>query len=54
MNYVSEKEKSYWIITGIVSFGPLNCGADGIPGVYTKVSSFLKWIAVSLENYAVN
>ena len=32
-------------LTGIVSFGPDNqCGAEKMPGVYTKVSSFAKFI----------
>lgn len=37
------KGKQYYLI-GIVSFGPRVCGARGIPGVYTKVSSFVRWI----------
>ena len=32
-------------LSGIVSFGPDNqCGAEKMPGVYTKVSSFAKVI----------
>ena len=32
-------------LTGIVSFGPdFQCGAEKMPGVYTKVSSFAKVI----------
>ena len=32
-------------LTGIVSFGPTHqCGAEKMPGVYTKVSSFAKVI----------
>ncbi|XP_056634742.1 phenoloxidase-activating factor 3-like isoform X1 [Diorhabda sublineata] len=36
---------------GIVSFGPKNCGTEGIPGVYTKVSSYMEWILDNLEDY---
>ena len=36
------KGKKY--LTGIVSFGPENCGVKKMPGVYTKVSSFAKFI----------
>ena len=31
-------------LTGIVSFGPDKCGVKEMPGVYTKVSSFAKFI----------
>jgi secreted trypsin-like serine protease len=31
-------------LTGIVSFGPNKCGVKEMPGVYTKVSSFAKFI----------
>ena len=34
-----------WVQVGIVSFGaPNDCGVKGLPGVYTKVSSYMKWI----------
>ncbi|KAL3285560.1 hypothetical protein HHI36_000090 [Cryptolaemus montrouzieri] len=29
---------------GITSFGPRNCGADGNPGVYTKIAYYMDWI----------
>lgn len=29
---------------GIVSFGPKYCGLNGFPGVYTKVTYYMKWI----------
>jgi secreted trypsin-like serine protease len=40
----------YWYQVGITSFGPNHCGEEGYPGVYTKVTSFLEWIADNLEN----
>ena len=30
-------------VVGVVSFGPARCGS-GLPGVFTKVESFLPWI----------
>merc|ERR1711971_402538 len=33
-----------WHLLGILSYGAKECG-NGIPGVYTRVSSFLQWIS---------
>ena len=33
-----------WIQVGIVSWGLDKCGMKGIPGVYTNVKDYLKWV----------
>lgn len=33
-----------YYLYGIVSYGVVNCGTDGLPGVYTKMASFTDWI----------
>ncbi|XP_026735969.1 phenoloxidase-activating enzyme-like [Trichoplusia ni] len=38
-----EDGRTYEVI-GIVSFGPVPCGMEGIPGVYSKVYEYLDWI----------
>ena len=30
-------------LNGLISFGPKHCGG-GVPGVYTRVSSYVEWI----------
>ena len=38
-----EDGRTYEVI-GIVSFGPVPCGMEGVPGVYSKVWEYLDWI----------
>ena len=37
-------------LIGVVSFGPRLCGTKGVPGVYTRVNSFLPWILDTVNN----
>ncbi|XP_018407008.1 PREDICTED: transmembrane protease serine 9-like [Cyphomyrmex costatus] len=39
------------VLTGIVSWGIIPCGSAGAPSVYTKVSSYNKWITQKINNY---
>lgn len=41
---MSERSDSKFILVGLVSFGPRECGISNFPGVYTKVESFIPWI----------
>jgi len=36
-------------LIGVVSFGPKLCGTKGVPGVYSRVNSYLKWILDTLD-----
>ncbi|XP_046549854.1 trypsin-1-like [Haliotis rubra] len=38
------QQKGRQVLTGVVSYGT-NCGQDGYPVVYAKVSSYADWIA---------
>ncbi|XP_044265436.1 uncharacterized protein LOC123011851 [Tribolium madens] len=35
---------------GIVSFGPRNCGAGVLPGVYTRVAYYMDWILDNMKS----
>ncbi|KAF5271711.1 hypothetical protein FQA39_LY08034 [Lamprigera yunnana] len=45
---LTKPELNYYI-TGIVSFGPTNCGLQNWPGIYTKVIDYLPWILNKLQ-----
>ncbi|XP_076353862.1 clotting factor B-like isoform X2 [Tachypleus tridentatus] len=42
------EESGRWALVGIVSFG-VNCAEPGYPGVYTRVSHYIKWIAANTD-----
>ncbi len=44
-----EDGSNFWKQIGIVSFGPRLCGTEGVPGVYTKIRSYLDWILDNVE-----
>ncbi|KAK9878521.1 hypothetical protein WA026_022419 [Henosepilachna vigintioctopunctata] len=39
-----------YVQQGIVSFGPRNCGAEGNPGVYTRVAYYMDWILDNISS----
>lgn len=41
-------------LIGIVSFGPRLCGTEGIPGVYTRVNSYIPWILNTVQKLEQN
>lgn len=41
--------KSYMFLAGIVSYGKDVCSGNNDPTVYTKVSSYLEWIANNMR-----
>lgn len=40
---VCQGEGGRWVLTGVISWGH-GCGDPSFPGVYTRVSRFLRWI----------
>lgn len=44
MKLVTTDLTPYWILVGIVSYGPIPCGQENRPAIYTKVDSHVDWI----------
>lgn len=49
MRYHTESEIPFWALEGIVSYGDEVCNQRKMPGVYTRVSKYLEWIAKNLR-----
>lgn len=49
MSYNTDDDLPYWVQVGIVLYGATNCGTEGIPGAYTRLSSFMQWIAETIH-----
>ncbi|XP_065072453.1 CLIP domain-containing serine protease B8-like [Ochlerotatus camptorhynchus] len=39
-----DKNIKAWVLSGLVSMGPQNCGTAGKPGIYTNVKEYVQWI----------
>lgn len=48
MNYNTDEDIPYWVQVGVISYGASECGKIGLPGVHTRVSSILQWIAETI------
>ena len=46
MSETSEEDwnEEKWKLIGVTSFGPKFCGTEGIPGVLSRVRSYIYWI----------
>lgn len=45
-----QRQDGKWTNIGVVSWG-IDCALAEHPGVYTKVTSYLKWISVNTQDY---
>lgn len=43
-SHASAEGSRYWYAAGVVSYGMNGCGKENVPGVYTRVASYIEWI----------
>ena len=46
---VSQQPHHHHVLVGITSYG-LECGKEGIPGIYTKISFYRDWIQSNMKS----
>lgn len=42
-------QQEVFFVAGVTSYGPLPCGLQGWPGVYTRVGNYIDWVIKKLE-----
>lgn len=52
-SYSEDDEEYYLYLAGVVSYGA-SCGTKGMPGVYTKVTSYLNWISENVDDKVIH
>jgi serine protease 7 (enterokinase) len=46
------QENNKWRLIGLTSFGALRgCAISGVPTVYTRITSYVDWIALNIAEY---
>ncbi|CAH0728371.1 unnamed protein product, partial [Brenthis ino] len=46
---VTEDYEKNWYLFGITSTGPKRCGSEGMPGIYTRITSYMDWIRKTIR-----
>jgi secreted trypsin-like serine protease len=51
LQYIATTGRSpRYVLDGIVSYGPTQCGIDGRPAIYTDVKEYVVWILDNMES----
>lgn len=44
------KKNDQYFLVGVVSAGSTECGKKNMPGVYTRITSFIDWILKQIKD----
>jgi secreted trypsin-like serine protease len=48
--YRAQSETPVYMQVGIVSHGPYECSAQGVPTIFTRVSAYAEWILDTIHD----
>lgn len=49
VKHISDGTSSNWFLVGVTSYGYKDCGTEGRPGLYVRITSYMDWIVENIR-----